>query len=48
MYQRKKPMMRALVLKINKREKKKGANLEIIKIMYRRAIVTVHSEFRNY
>ena len=39
---RKKQMMRALVLQINKREKKKGANLEIIKIMYRRATVTVH------
>ena len=35
-------MMRALVLKINKREKKKGANLEIIKIMYRRATVIAH------
>ena len=42
MYQRKKPMMRALVLKMEKREKKRGAKLEIIKIMYRRATVTVH------
>ena len=40
-HQRKKQMMRALVLQIKKRERKK-ANLEIIKIMYRRATVIAH------
>ena len=40
-YQRKKKMMRALVLQMEKREKK-WAKLEIIKIMYRTVIVTVH------
>ena len=34
--------MRALVLQTEKREKKKGAKLEIIKIMYRKATVTVY------
>ena len=35
-HQRKKQIMRALVLQMKKSEKKKGAKLEIIKIMYRR------------
>ena len=34
-------MMRAMVLQMEKREKKKGAKLEIIKIMYRRVTVIV-------
>ena len=35
-------MMRALVLQMEKRERKKRAKLEIIKIMYRRVTVTMH------
>ena len=36
-------MMRALVVQMEKRErKKKGEQLEIIKIMYRRATVTMY------
>ena len=41
MYQRKRQVMRALVLQMKKREKK-GVKLELINIMHRRATVTVY------